>query len=81
MATRTVDAARFKRDCVALLGEVSTGAVEVVVTKRGKPVARLVPIESAEKREAAILAKLRANATSVVAREEDLLLPTSRLIG
>ena len=79
MAIRTVAAGTFKQGCLALLDEVATGSVEIVVTKRGRPVARLVPIESAVEREDAILARLRAAAPPVVALEADLLRPTKRL--
>jgi prevent-host-death family protein len=41
---KTIGAARFKAQCLALLD--SLDADGVVITKHGKPVARLVPIES-----------------------------------
>jgi prevent-host-death family protein len=41
----TVTASRFQAECSALLEEVGRGLTEVVVTRRGKPVAKLVPIE------------------------------------
>lgn len=41
-----VPAGQFKARCLALLDRVArTGEEEVVVTKRGKPVARVVPIK------------------------------------
>ncbi len=40
---KTVSAARFKEQCLALLDEVDPEGI--LVTKRGKPVARLMPIE------------------------------------
>ena len=45
MATRQVNAARFKAECLALLDDVAATGQPIVVTKRGKPVARVVPIE------------------------------------
>jgi prevent-host-death family protein len=42
---RTVGAARFKEQCLALIDTLD--AEGIVITKHGKPVARLVPIESA----------------------------------
>ncbi len=42
---RTIAAAKFKAECLTLLDEVS--AEGLVITKRGRPVARLVPIERA----------------------------------
>lgn len=42
---KTVPAGEFKARCLALLDLVSETGEELVVTKRGKPVARLVPVE------------------------------------
>jgi prevent-host-death family protein len=42
---RTVGAAQFKEQCLALIDTLD--AEGIVITKHGKPVARLVPIESA----------------------------------
>ena len=46
MATksREVPAGEFKTKCLALLDEVRDTREEIIVTKRGKPVAKLVPI-------------------------------------
>lgn len=38
-----ISAARFKQECLAILDSV--GPEGVIITKRGKPVAKLVPIE------------------------------------
>jgi prevent-host-death family protein len=43
---RTVPAATFKAKCLALLDEVAATGVPLVVTKRGRPVARIEPIEA-----------------------------------
>ncbi|MHB8471125.1 MAG: type II toxin-antitoxin system Phd/YefM family antitoxin [Gaiellaceae bacterium] len=46
MATqRTIAASEFKAKCLALLDEVAQTRETLVVTKRGKPVARVVPAE------------------------------------
>lgn len=42
---RTVPASRFKAQCLALLDEVAETGQPLVVTKHGKPVARVEPIE------------------------------------
>lgn len=42
--TRTIAAGEFKAKCLAILDEVGDLDEEVIVTKRGKPVARLVPL-------------------------------------
>ena len=41
--TRTIPAGEFKAKCLALLDEVAETGEEIIVTKRGKPVARVVP--------------------------------------
>jgi prevent-host-death family protein len=42
---RVVMASRFKAQCLALIDRVAIDHVPVVITKRGRPVARLVAIE------------------------------------
>ena len=44
---REIPAGEFKAKCLALLDHVSETRQEIVVTKRGRAVARLVPIEKA----------------------------------
>jgi len=41
---QSVPAGQFKAQCLALLDRVAETGEELVVTKRGKPVARLVPV-------------------------------------
>jgi prevent-host-death family protein len=41
---RQIAAAKFKEQCLALLDEVSPEGI--VITKRGKPVAKLIPIRA-----------------------------------
>jgi prevent-host-death family protein len=47
MDIKHVPAANFKAECLRLLDEVASTRQPIVVTKRGKPVAKLVPIEDA----------------------------------
>ena len=42
---RSITASEFKAKCLALLDEVAETHEPLVVTKRGKPVARVVPAE------------------------------------
>lgn len=42
---KQIAAGKFKARCLALLDEVAETGTEIVVTKRGKPVAKLAPIE------------------------------------
>jgi prevent-host-death family protein len=44
MVTRTIPAGEFKAKCLALLDEVAETGEELVVTRRGKPVARVAPL-------------------------------------
>ncbi|HUF97695.1 MAG TPA: type II toxin-antitoxin system Phd/YefM family antitoxin [Ilumatobacter sp.] len=44
MATQ-IQASEFKATCLALLDQVATTGEEIVITKRGRPLARLVPID------------------------------------
>jgi prevent-host-death family protein len=44
MVTKTVPAGQFKAQCLALLDGVAQHRQALVITKRGKPVARVVPV-------------------------------------
>jgi prevent-host-death family protein len=48
--TRTIAAGEFKAKCLAILDEVGDLDEEVIVTKRGKPVAKLVPLSKKKKK-------------------------------
>ena len=41
-----IAAGEFKAKCLHLLDEVQQTRQEIIVTKRGKPVARLVPVDA-----------------------------------
>lgn len=43
---KKVAAGAFKANCLAIMDEVQAKRETVVITKRGKPVAKLVPIEA-----------------------------------
>jgi prevent-host-death family protein len=43
-STRSINASEFKARCLRVLDDVQETRVEVVITKRGKPVAKLSPI-------------------------------------
>ncbi len=45
MAPKSISASQFKAKCLALLDEVAETRETLVVTKRGKPVARVMPPE------------------------------------
>lgn len=46
MKHQTIAAGKFKATCLGLLDEVQRERKEIVITKRGKPVARIVPVET-----------------------------------
>ncbi len=41
-SSRTVSASQFKARCLAMLDEVADTGEEIVITKRGRPVARVI---------------------------------------
>jgi prevent-host-death family protein len=45
---RTMAAGKFKAQCLAVMDEVQAKRVPVLVTKNGKPVAKLVPLDIPE---------------------------------
>ena len=79
MAIKTVPAGRFKQGCLALLDEVAEQNVELVVTKRGRPVARVVPILEPREQEAAILLRMRARVQGTIGRPQDMMTPSSKM--
>ena len=42
---KAIPAGKFKAQCLAIMDEVQAKHQAVVITKRGKPVAKLVPVE------------------------------------
>lgn len=77
-ARREVPAGLFKQGCLALIDDVADTKQEIVITKRGKPVARLVPMEDPRDRERELLARWRGKARQLV-NDEALLAPSSEL--
>lgn len=57
MARKTVAISELKAHCLRLVDEVARSRRELVVTKRGKPIARVVPLEDVPADET--LARLR----------------------
>lgn len=45
--SRTIGAAQFKEQCLAILDQVDRDGI--VITKHGRPVAKLVPVEGTSK--------------------------------
>lgn len=53
--TKTIKASEFKAKCLALMDEVAQTGNAVVITKKGKPVAELVPHRSRKRNALGIL--------------------------
>lgn len=51
MKSRSVPAAKFKAQCLSLLDEVARSREELVITKRGTPIARVVPLQRPGRRD------------------------------
>jgi prevent-host-death family protein len=47
---RTMMASRFKAECLAVLDQVDQMKISVTITKHGRPVARVVPLDAAQTR-------------------------------
>ncbi len=65
--TKNVSASHFKTHCLAILDEIAKTGLPLIVTKRGKPIVKLVPFDSSEPPN--LLGSVRYK------REEDLLSP------
>jgi prevent-host-death family protein len=50
---RTMAAGEFKAKCLAVMAEVNSTGEPVLVTKRGKPLARVLPFQEQTQRESA----------------------------
>jgi prevent-host-death family protein len=48
MTDRTISASEFKAKCLAMLDDVAATGEEIVVTKRGRAVARVSPVTEPE---------------------------------
>jgi prevent-host-death family protein len=69
MSKRTMTAAKFRAECLQVLDTVASARTEVLVTKRGRPVARIVPVGEPP---ASRFGSLR-RVTTIVDASDDLL--------
>ena len=46
---RTITASEFKTKCLRLMDEVATTGEDIIITKRGKPIGRLVPLKAPQR--------------------------------
>ena len=65
-ASRTMKASEFKAKCLKLMDEVAETGEEIVITKHGKPTARLVAYRGSRRNRgsARIMGRSRYSATS-----------------
>ena len=77
----TIAAGEFKQKCLALIDQVAATGVPIIISKYGKPVARLMPLESPEDTEERILAALRFGNGGMLVDEETFLAPTAEIAG
>ena len=49
--SRTIPAGEFKAHCLKLMDEIGATGEELIITKRGKPVAKLVPLKGRRRME------------------------------
>ena len=45
MKAKTMPAGKFKANCLAVMDDVQAKCESVIITKHGKPVAKLVPVD------------------------------------
>ena len=76
-----VPAGRFKQECLAIIDTVARSHRPVIITKRGKPLVRLVPLETEHEIEERILKQLRSGEGGMLVDEKKFLLPTNNLGG
>jgi prevent-host-death family protein len=78
---RVVPAGVFKQKCLALIDEVARTHRPVAISKRGKVVAQLAPVETDEQIEERVLARLREGDGGMLVDEATFLGPTEELAG
>ena len=69
---RTIPAGQFKDRCLALMDEVAHSGTEIVITKHGRPVVRIIPADLADEPSMPIFGCL---AGTVTYNEEDITAP------
>jgi prevent-host-death family protein len=78
---KQIAAGQFKQHCLAIIDEVAKTHQPVVISKRGKPMAKLVPVSTDEEIERHILARLRTGEGGMRVDEKTFLEPSSRIAG
>ena len=76
-----IPAGIFKQKCLAIIDSVARTHKTIIISKRGKPVARMLPLESEGEVEERILMTLRKGEGGMLVDEETFLQPTSDIAG
>lgn len=71
-ASRIVPAGQFKNQCLALMDELAAHGGELVITKHGRPVAKLVPIVDDQLANVPIVGSMAGTVTFL---EDDITAP------
>ena len=79
--SQPIPAGVFKQKCLALIDQVAATGEPIIISKYGTPVARLMPLETADERERRILEQLRSGSGGMLVDEETFLAPTSEIAG
>ena len=69
--TRRIAAGEFKQRCLQLMDEVRLRRMSLIITKRGKPVAKLVPVDDAPDSYGSMLGSVRYRG-DIVAPDADV---------
>lgn len=77
----TIPAGAFKQHCLALIDQVNRTKRPIVISKRGKPLVKMVPLDTDEEIEARILDRLRSGEGGMLVDEKTFLRPTSEIAG
>jgi len=57
---RVIQAGKFKAECLKIMDEVQAKKYSIIITKRNKPIAKLVPLE--EKNSSLLFGKMKGTA-------------------
>ena len=77
---QTIPVSVFKQKCLRIVDEVSHTHQPIIISKRGKPVARLVPMQSDREIEECILSEMREGMGGTLVDEATFLEPTSTIV-
>jgi prevent-host-death family protein len=76
-----IGAGYFKQHCLSIIDEIAQTHKPVVISKRGKAMAKLVPVAADEEIERHILERLRSGEGGMRVDEKTFLEPSSKIAG